>query len=87
MPKATYSQDINFTSDKLPDWAGISEIRYSLTSMPYPFTGGVHAKIFGYHRSLSKRFPFAIYRGEYCPRPCRVGLPPPTFVDQAHSWR
>ena len=49
--------------------------------------GGVHAKIFGYHRSLSKRFPFAIYRGEYCPRPCRVGLPPPTFVDQAHSWR
>ena len=23
--------------------------------------GGVHAKIFGYHRSLSKRFPFAIY--------------------------
>jgi plasmid stabilization system protein ParE len=23
--------------------------------------GGVHAKVFGYHRSLSKRFPFAIY--------------------------
>lgn len=23
--------------------------------------GGVHAKAFGYHRSLSKRFPFAIY--------------------------
>ena len=23
--------------------------------------GGVHAKFFGYHRSLSKRFPFAIY--------------------------
>ena len=23
--------------------------------------GGVHAMIFGYHRSLSKRFPFAIY--------------------------
>ena len=23
--------------------------------------GGVHAKIFGYDRSLSKRFPFAIY--------------------------
>ena len=23
--------------------------------------GGVHAKLFGYHRSLSKRFPFAIY--------------------------
>ena len=22
---------------------------------------GVHAKVFGYHRSLSKRFPFAIY--------------------------
>jgi len=27
--------------------------------------GGVHAKIFGYHRSLSNRFPFSIYyRGE-----------------------
>ena len=23
--------------------------------------GGVHAKLSGYHRSLSKRFPFAIY--------------------------
>ncbi len=23
--------------------------------------GGVHAETFGYHRSLSKRFPFAIY--------------------------
>ena len=23
--------------------------------------GGVHAKVFGYHRSVSKRFPFAIY--------------------------
>jgi plasmid stabilization system protein ParE len=23
--------------------------------------GGVHAKVFGNHRSLSKRFPFAIY--------------------------
>lgn len=23
--------------------------------------GGIHAKLFGYHRSLSKRFPFAIY--------------------------
>ena len=23
--------------------------------------GGVHPKVFGYHRSLSKRFPFAIY--------------------------
>ena len=23
--------------------------------------GGVHAKVSGYHRSLSKRFPFAIY--------------------------
>jgi plasmid stabilization system protein ParE len=23
--------------------------------------GGVHAKVFGYHRSLSKWFPFAIY--------------------------
>lgn len=23
--------------------------------------GGVHAKVFGYRRSLSKRFPFAIY--------------------------
>ena len=23
--------------------------------------GGVHAKVFGYYRSLSKRFPFAIY--------------------------
>ena len=23
--------------------------------------GGVHARVFGYHRSLSKRFPFAIY--------------------------
>ena len=23
--------------------------------------GGVHTKVFGYHRSLSKRFPFAIY--------------------------
>ena len=23
--------------------------------------GGVHAKVFGYHRNLSKRFPFAIY--------------------------
>ncbi len=23
--------------------------------------GGVHAQVFGYHRSLSKRFPFAIY--------------------------
>lgn len=23
--------------------------------------GGVHAKVFGYHRSLSKHFPFAIY--------------------------
>ena len=23
--------------------------------------GGVHSKVFGYHRSLSKRFPFAIY--------------------------
>jgi plasmid stabilization system protein ParE len=22
---------------------------------------GVHAKVFGYHRSLSKRFPFAVY--------------------------
>ncbi len=22
---------------------------------------GVHAKVFGYHRALSKRFPFAIY--------------------------
>lgn len=22
---------------------------------------GLHAKVFGYHRSLSKRFPFAIY--------------------------
>ena len=22
---------------------------------------GIHAKVFGYHRSLSKRFPFAIY--------------------------
>jgi len=23
--------------------------------------GGVHAKVFGYHRMLSKRFPYAIY--------------------------
>lgn len=23
--------------------------------------GGVHAKVFGYHRRLSRRFPFAIY--------------------------
>ena len=23
--------------------------------------GGVHSKVFGYHRRLSKRFPFAIY--------------------------
>ena len=23
--------------------------------------GGIHASLFGYHRSLSKRFPFAIY--------------------------
>jgi plasmid stabilization system protein ParE len=23
--------------------------------------GGIHAKVFGYHRSLSQRFPFAIY--------------------------
>jgi plasmid stabilization system protein ParE len=23
--------------------------------------GGVHTKVFGYHRALSKRFPFAIY--------------------------
>ena len=23
--------------------------------------GGIHRKIFGYHRSLAKRFPFAIY--------------------------
>ena len=23
--------------------------------------GGVYAKVFGYHRSLTKRFPFAIY--------------------------
>lgn len=23
--------------------------------------GGIHAKVFGYHRSLSRRFPFAIY--------------------------
>jgi plasmid stabilization system protein ParE len=23
--------------------------------------GGIHASVFGYHRSLSKRFPFAIY--------------------------
>ena len=23
--------------------------------------GGIHARVFGYHRSLSKRFPFAIY--------------------------
>jgi plasmid stabilization system protein ParE len=24
-------------------------------------SGGIHARVFGYHRSLSKRFPFAIY--------------------------
>jgi plasmid stabilization system protein ParE len=23
--------------------------------------GGIHASVFGYHRSLNKRFPFAIY--------------------------
>jgi hypothetical protein len=23
--------------------------------------GGIHIQVFGYHRSLSKRFPFAIY--------------------------
>ena len=25
------------------------------------FYGGVHEKIYGYHRSLSRRFPFVIY--------------------------
>jgi hypothetical protein len=36
--------------------------------------GGVHAKIFGYHRSLSKRFPFASItesrRILYASKPC-----------------
>jgi hypothetical protein len=61
MPKATYSQDINFTSDKLPAWAGISENSLFADIDASSVDGGVHAKIFGYHRSLSKRFPFAIY--------------------------
>lgn len=25
------------------------------------FNGGIHRKVFGYHRLLSKRFPYAIY--------------------------
>lgn len=26
-----------------------------------PYFGGVHRKVFGHHRLLSKRFPFAVY--------------------------
>jgi hypothetical protein len=50
--------------------------------------GGVHAKVFGYHRSLSKRFPFAIYirylllcRGGRSSCPRDSGLPQKSFVD------
>ncbi len=45
--------------------------------------GGVHAKVFGYHRSLSKRFPFAIYYRVEADvvRPRDSGLSQKSFVD------
>jgi hypothetical protein len=45
---------------------------------------GIHQVIYGYHRSLSKRFPFAIYYdvvGELI-RACRIRLSEKSIVDQ-----
>jgi len=46
---------------KLRDWAATFSIASSAISELLGAHGGVHAMVFGYHRSLSKRFPFAIY--------------------------
>lgn len=51
-------------------------------------TAGVHAHRLGYHRSLSKKFPFAIYyhccgRNHTSPRHSR--LPPQSALDSAHA--
>ncbi len=47
--------------------------------------GGIHAKAYkGRHRSLSQRFPFAIYytlRKQYSCSEGGCGLPPQSFVD------
>jgi hypothetical protein len=45
---------------------------------------GVHQVIFGHHRCLSKRFPFAIYYNVEGNGSCasRIGLPQESVVDQ-----
>jgi hypothetical protein len=49
---------------------------------------GVHAKSFGCHRLLAKRFPFAIYyriEGRYVHRVARAGLPTEPGKDQGRD--
>jgi len=38
----------------------LDSIYSDINSLAY--FGGIHQLVFGYHRQLSKRFPFAIYR-------------------------
>ena len=51
---------IAFTRVKHPTWGVTSAIRFWRMSI-YWLGTLVHVKVLGYHRSLSKRLPFAIY--------------------------
>jgi len=53
---------------------------------------GIHQIVYGYHRCLSKRFPFSIYYdvvGDLGPCICRTGLSQKSIVDKetANTWR
>ena len=45
---------------------------------------GIHQSVFGYHRCLSKRFPFAVLRcgGRIDTGSCRLGLSQESILDQ-----
>lgn len=48
------------TNGREADWASIFSIPSFRTSTPSN-SMGVHEKVFGFHRLLSRRFPWAIY--------------------------
>jgi len=50
-----------FMSGKAAALGGIFSNHLTLTLNPFDSLAGRHRRVFGYHRMLSKRFPFAIY--------------------------
>ncbi len=59
--KRILRKDLDSMSLSLPVSVRISSIPFYSDIDSLAYFGGIHQIVFGYHRQISKRFPFAVY--------------------------